>query len=205
MRMLEAHPAGAGGCTLNYLLGGTAGRGLYLVIILLALPFIVPLPLPGLSTILGAIIALLSLRLAFGLPPRLPAAFGERSLPEGVRKRLLGGSVRFLRWIERWVRPRRTQWMGWRSVQCAHGLLLALMALLLALPLPPIMPFSNSLPSYAIILIAVSMMEEDGVLIWFGHAAALVTLITFATFGGVIVAFAGRLFQSAAEYLQSFQ
>src|SRR5450759_789945 len=46
----------AAGLTLNRLLERTQGRGLFLVIILLCLPFIVPVSLPGLSTLMGSII-----------------------------------------------------------------------------------------------------------------------------------------------------
>jgi len=52
-----------------------------------------------------------------------------------------------------------------RSVQCP---VMTLQAFLLALPFPPLPPFTNSLPCYALILIAASMMEEDGILIWIG-------------------------------------
>ena len=64
------------GITLNLLLEGTEGRGFYLVIILLSLPFIVPVSIPGVSTILGLTIALLTLRLALGKSARLPQFMG---------------------------------------------------------------------------------------------------------------------------------
>jgi hypothetical protein len=51
------------------------------------------------------------------------------------------------------------------------------MALLLSLPFPGIPPFTSSLPCYDVILIAASMMEEDGVLIWFGYAMAAATAL----------------------------
>jgi len=57
--------------------------------------------------------------------------------------------------------PRRTAWMSWRIARLGHALLIVFMAFLLTLPLPS-PPFlgSNALPSYGIILLAVSMMEE---------------------------------------------
>ena len=45
------------------------------------------------------------------------------------------------------------------------------------LPFPPFPPFTNSLPAYSIILLAASMMEEDGVLIWVGYAMSVGTAI----------------------------
>jgi len=176
---LEASSTG-GSITLNRVIAHTEGRGIYLIIILLALPFIVPVSLPGFSTLMGLIIAFLCARLALGLPPRLPRFLGERPLPPNLERRILGGSVKFLAFVEKWVKPRRTRWMMTRPARSANALVLVLMALLLSLPFPGIPPFTNSLPCYAIILIAASMMEEDGVLIWLGYVTSVGTIIYLA-------------------------
>src|SRR5690242_2346107 len=72
--------------TLNFLLERTEGRGLYLVMVLLSLPFIVPVPLPGASVILGVVILVLALRLMVELPPHIPKFIGDRSLPQAKMK-----------------------------------------------------------------------------------------------------------------------
>ncbi|HWH70450.1 MAG TPA: exopolysaccharide biosynthesis protein [Candidatus Sulfotelmatobacter sp.] len=184
---LLAQPASAGSWTLNRLLERTQGRGLYLVVILLASPFIVPVSLPGLSPVLGSIIAWLMLRLALGKPPRLPRFLGERQLPPAVQQRVLGGSVRCLHWLERVARPRHTQWLGWRLAQVLNCGCIGFLALLLALPLPaPPFFFTNSVPSYGIIVLAASLMEEDGVLIWWGYALLAANMIFFGLLAGAI-------------------
>jgi hypothetical protein len=90
---------------------------------------------------------------------------------------LLGGSVKFLRLVEKLVKPRRTPWMSSRAARVGNSLLVAVMGLLLAAPFPPILPLTNALPCYAIILLAASMMEEDGVTIWVAYAVSLGTII----------------------------
>ena len=184
-QILENHPGGQA-VTLNDLLRSTEGRGLYLVIILLSLPFIGPVSVPGVSVPFGGVIALLAFRLALGRPPHIPKKFGDRPLPKGLKKIILGGGVRFLRFIEKGVKPRRTEWMGWRLAHAGNALLITAMAVLLMLPFPPIPPFTNALPTYAIILLAASMMEEDGVMIWLGYAMSLGTVIYLAFWAGVI-------------------
>jgi len=175
------------GITLNKLLEQTGGRGFYLVILVLCLPFVVPISIPGLSTILGGIIVLLTLCLATGRVPKLPAFLGERKLPPTVQERVVNRSIKFLRFLERFIRPRRTKWLTARLARIVNVLLVAFMAILLALPLPaPPFFFSNSIPSYAIILLAASMMEEDGVLIWYGYALVLANLIFFGLIGRAI-------------------
>ena len=175
-QVLRANP-GPDGITLNDLLERTEGRGFYLVIIVLALPFIVPLGLPGLSTVLGLTVSLLGFRLAFGQTPRLPRFMGDRRLSPALQARLLVGGVKFLRLVERWVKPRRTPWMATRWARCANALLISCLGLLLALPFPPVPPLTNTLPCYCIILVAASMMEEDGVMIWFAYALSLGTIL----------------------------
>jgi hypothetical protein len=58
------------------------------------------------------------------------------------------------------------------------------------LPLP--IPFSNSIPAWAVVLLATGMMEKDGLCVLLGHAAALGTWL----FIGLTSAFAIRGVQS---------
>jgi hypothetical protein len=189
---IVAEHGAPGSVSLNHLLVRTQGRALYLVIMILCLPFVVPVSIPGLSTVLGTIIALLALRLALGQEPRLPRFLGERKLPVA---RILKASIRFLRLIERVIRPRRTRWLTWRSARFFNSMVIIFLAFLLALPLPaPPFFFTNSLPSYAIILLAASMMEEDGVLIWAAYALVLANIIFFGLIAGAIIKLLMKMF-----------
>ena len=78
--------------TLNELIRRTEGRGVFLIIILLSLPFVTPIALAGLSNILGWIMMLMAIRLARSLPPRLPAFIGERALPSAHLTKIASGS-----------------------------------------------------------------------------------------------------------------
>ena len=66
--------------TLREVMAVLHGRGFLLLIMLLALPFSVPLPLPGLSTPFGFVIALIGLRLVLGQKPWLPARLLDTEL-----------------------------------------------------------------------------------------------------------------------------
>jgi len=184
---------GASERTLNELLAGTHGRGHYLVMILLCLPFMVPLPLPGASMLVGVVLMIMGARMALGQTPHLPRWLGTRRLPKGMGLRLLSGTIRLLRGIEQFIRPRRTRWMKWRSARFGNALLILFMALLLALPIPPIIPFTNTFPACAIIVIAASVMEEDGVMIWLGYAAAAFTVVYLMVLGGAVEALVTRM------------
>jgi hypothetical protein len=175
-QMIEADGPGDG-ATVNQLLEGTGGRGFYLVVILLALPFIVPVSIPGVSTVLGLTVALLSFKIAFGVLPRLPGFMGNRRLSPELQRKLLRGSMKFVCAVEKLVRPRRTPWMTTRPARFVNALLMTFMGLLLAMPFPPLPPLTNALPCYCIILLAASMMEEDGVTIWVAYALSFGTVV----------------------------
>jgi hypothetical protein len=184
---LLAGTSGEAELTLNRLLERTSGRSLYLLVIILCLPFLIPVSVPGLSTVLGGIIILLMLRQALGKPPRLPRFLGEKRLPLKVQKRVLGGSIRLLVTLEKWVRPRRTRWLSSRPAVLLNTLMIIILAGLLALPLPaPPFFFSNTVPSYAMVVLAASLMEEDGIAVWAGYALFLANLIFFGLIAGVI-------------------
>ena len=195
-RLVDQAPADRS-LTLNSLLRDTVGRGLFLVVILLSLPFITPIPLPGVSMVMGLVIGVLAVRLALGLPPRLPRALGERSLEAGFSQKVLSASVKLLQLVEKLAKPRHSAWLDRAPVRFANALLVALMALLLMLPFPSFPPFTNSLPAYSIILLAASMMEEDGVLIWVAYAISAGTAIYLM----LILAALESAFQRLYNYL----
>ncbi len=191
--LLEDSGGGAA-LTVNEVIVRTGGRGAYLLIMLLSLPFISPIPLIGVSSILGPVIALLAWRLAWGRPAWVPRSMGERLLPAGLREFLRGGGVRALRWIEQGVRPRASGWMRWRAARLVHCGIIALMGLLLALPLP--IPFTNSLPAITILVLSASMMEEDGLAVVAGHALAVATAAYFLFSAGAISVALMRLMEA---------
>ncbi|MEW6305747.1 MAG: exopolysaccharide biosynthesis protein [Verrucomicrobiota bacterium] len=160
--------------TLNEIIARTGGRGIHLAIILLCLPFITPIPLPGVSTVFGFVIFLLALRQALGKRARLPRFLGERPIQVKDHQKILKASLRVILFIEKTARPRGKDWLDLRAAQIGNSFLLMFLALLLMLPFPPFVLLTNSLPGLAVIFISASIMEEDGFMIWFGYVLALI-------------------------------
>ena len=158
----------AGGpLTLGDVVTVLQGRAWTLVLILLALPFITPIPLPFLSTPFGLAIALISLRLALGQRPWLPARLLAKPLPPGFFGNVLKFAARVLRVLEKFLRPRLT-WLTRTTVLVrAHALLMLASALILLLPLP--VPFTNAFPAWVVLLIAGGLLERDGCAILAGY------------------------------------
>jgi hypothetical protein len=92
--------------TLREVIGLLHGRGFVLLIMLLALPFCTPVPLPGLSTPFGLIITIIGVRLAFGAKPWLPSRLLDTRLPPNVFAKVFSFTRKVVLGFERLLRPR---------------------------------------------------------------------------------------------------
>lgn len=182
VRALAAQCREGGEVTLGEVSAVLQGRALHLLLIILALPFSLPIPLPGLSTPFGVVILLLGLRLAFRSSNSLPGEVRRRRVPGRVFAGLLRSVAGVLVVLETLMAPR----MGWvidhRLGRRICGLIIFCCGSLLLLPLP--IPFSNFFPAFTVVLLACAMVERDGLtalvgLVFFGLTLAFYTLLFF--------------------------
>jgi hypothetical protein len=159
--------AGERAITLREVIYTLGGRAYMLLVLLLSLPFITPIPLPGLSTPLGLAIALIAFRLSLGQRPWLSMNLQRKELPAGFISKVFALAERVLRFFEKFLRPRLTFLSDTPLLVQLHAVLMLLAALALLLPLP--IPFSNSFPAWTILLLAAGLLERDGVFILAGY------------------------------------
>lgn len=171
-------------------------RAYLLLIILLSLPFIQPVPLPGLSTPLGLAIVLIALRLSLGQRPWLPMRIQRAKLPAGFFGKVLTVTERLVRFLESILRPRWPALTGTGLLNQLHAIVIFLSAVILLLPLP--IPFSNLLPAWAIFLLACGLLERDGLFVVLGYLAFAIGAAYFFFLG----TFATEVFQLVQEWIQ---
>lgn len=171
-------------------------RAYLLLIVLLALPFIQPVPLPGLSTPLGLAIVLIALRLSLGQRPWLPKRIQRAKLPAGFFGKMLTFTARLLRIMESILRPRWPAVTGTALLNQMHAIVILANAAILLLPLP--IPLSNLLPAWSIFLLACGLLERDGLFIVLGYAAFFTGAAYFILLGNA----AHEAFQHAWVWLQ---
>ncbi len=148
-------------------------RGLPALIVLLCVPFLFPVSVPGLSMPFGLAIALCGLRLGLGHKLWMPDFLLRREIPAEVLAKLVGGAARFYRRIEKLVRPRMHFLQRWPGMLNLLGFMIMIGGVLLSLPIPPPFPLTNTIPGLAIIFMALGLMERDGVCILIGYGFAL--------------------------------
>jgi hypothetical protein len=171
--------------TIGEVLEQTQGRGIDLLLILISLPFLTPIPLPGFSIPFGLVTLILGIRMALGKKPWLPQKLLSRKLPPRFLSNLLKASGRLVKWLESLLRPRLALLNEQVAFRRITGTLIALSGLFLILPLP--VPFSNSLPAVTILLLAAGALERDGLALLLGAGAFLVSVGFFLllALGGV--------------------
>jgi hypothetical protein len=168
LRSLAARPEAS--VPLGEVVAAAGSRVHGLAILLLALPEVVPLPLPSASTVLGLPLLLVSAHLAlFGEEGPLPAWMMSRAVPRSILTALARYGSPGLEWLERISRPR---WLWLARQERAVGLVCTLMSLILFLPLPLI----NAPPAAALALLALGMIQRDGISVLLGFAGAAFTL-----------------------------
>lgn len=155
------------------------GRAYTLLLILIALPFCTPIPLPGLSTPFGLVVAVIGFRLALRQKPWLPRRLLDTTLPPRFFARLLGATHRLVRALEAFLRPRWSGLLEMIAIQHGCGVIVCLSGLLLLLPLP--IPFSNGLPALTVVLIGCAILERDGYCAVAGALAFAISLCFFGT------------------------
>ena len=165
--------------TVSDVLALIGREGLLSVCILLTLPFMVPVSIPGVSTAFGAAILVLGIALLRKKPPVLPARLGARRLPSEKLAAAMRGGVKALVRVEKIAKPRLAILVTGPGASRVSGLGLVLGALLLMAPFG-FVPFSNTLPGLAVLLLALGILETDGVCVLLGHIVNLLTIVYFA-------------------------
>jgi hypothetical protein len=155
-------------------------EGLMVLTAFLTIVFLVPVSVPGVSTVFGAGILLIGISRLFRLPLWLPQRIARRLVStESLRAALRRGLVWFRR-LERVSRPQRLAWAASEgAVRVVNDCAIILGALLLMAPFG-LIPFSNTFPAVALLFLAIGSLQRDGLFIVLGHVSNLVTMAYFA-------------------------
>ncbi|MFW5454091.1 exopolysaccharide biosynthesis protein [Thioalkalivibrio sulfidiphilus] len=151
-----------------------AERGLAAILFLAGAFHLLPLPL-GTTLVSGVPVLLLAWQMmlrrqAMWLPERLL----ERPLTERHLEMLRWRIVPRLFWLEKFVRPRYWPFAPGQD-EFVIGLLGVVLAVLLIVPLP----LAQWPPTISITLLALALLQRDGVLLLVGLIAAAISLATF--------------------------
>lgn len=154
-----------------------SGKGRPLLLIVLSFPFCQPFQIPGLSIFFGLMIAFIGIRIAFGKHLWIPQSFLSKKISSKTIGKITRKSLRLIGKMKRWVHP-RLDWMCYHPIMpFMNGLLLFVLGILLALPLP--IPFTNLLTGWSLFFLSLGLLEDDGLMILFGYILSLLDILFF--------------------------
>lgn len=153
------------------LLDALRRRALGALIFIFAVPNALPMP-PGVSAILGAPLLFLTVQLMLGMRPWLPKIITNRSLSRSEFQRVVTTIVPWLSRAEGIMRPRLSLIAGPPSINLV-GLVCVILAIILFLPIP----LGNMLPSIALSIMSLGLLQRDGLWILIGVVVGISSVI----------------------------
>lgn len=164
------------GATLADVLAALEDRALGAVLAAVALPAIVPTPGIPAGMVFGTVLAMIAVQATFGATqPALPKRLAQRKVSRKILGVLARRGPRLLHPIERILKPRLT-WLAGPTALQRLGPVLFVLGVLVPLPIP----FGNTLPGLATLMIGLGTASRDGLAVLAGlllaAAAALVSV-----------------------------
>jgi hypothetical protein len=179
--------------SLDELVGRLGDRTFGIVLLILALLNCVPL-FPGASAVLGVVMMLAALQLTIGRHQLwLPAFLRRRSIPRGGFRRAVAQVAPLLKRVERVCRPRYS-WLASGPSERLIGLVVLVLAFVITLPIPVI---GNIPPGVAVAILAISLLERDGLAVLAGIGMGFVA---FAVNAGVVAAVAVAILEATQQF-----
>jgi hypothetical protein len=172
--------------TVQELLVLIGEQGLLLFCMILTLPFVLPVSIPGVSTVFGLVIILIGISLTLGRMLWLPERLGRRKIVTDQLVPVLERGVRMCERLERWMRTRLDSLTQGRVMNRVNGLMLTAGGVLLLFPLS-FVPFSNTLPAVAVMLLAMGMLQRDGYFVVGGYVFVALTVVYFVGLALLVV------------------
>jgi len=155
--------------------------GLFLLLVLL--PVFIPIP-AGQGAFSGLLTTLIGLQLLWQLEhPWVPKFIAEKTFKRSHIINFLRHFDRWLGYIEKLCRPRYEYAFDHAWARAFSGLLLVVLGILLALPIP----FTNYPFGVIILAFSLGFIERDGILFGLGCVLGIAEIVVLAEFSGYIL------------------
>lgn len=166
--------------------------GQIIISLICILPFMQPIPIPGLSSILGIVIVFQAIGLIFLDKPLLTRKLRAVEIDEKKFNIIYKAAQKFTYITNKMAAMPMPNLVQSKLNKVITGIWIILMAAFLSLPLP--IPFSNFLPALAIFFLCVGMLEDDLIIILCGQLISIVLSMLIYVSGNLIFEKVGTWF-----------
>ena len=173
---------------LGDVFAGLGKRSFGMLLFVSTLPAFIPIPGVG-GAISGPLVVLIGVQLLVGLrKPWLPRFIATRGPHRHLMVKFRDRLSPWLARLERLVHPRAQTLLDHRLASALSGLMLILLGVLLALPIP----LTNYLFGALLLLFALALLERDGRLMGVAWVAGAISIAVFGVVSGNLAAAAAR-------------
>lgn len=159
------------------------------LVVLLSLPNFIPIPM-GVGGVCGTLLVVIGAQMLWGLPrPWLPRFARQHGFARGSVEAFVARMTPMFARLERVCRPRLEQ-ITHKPYSHFSGLVLILLGILLALPIP----FTNYPFGLVILAFGVALIERDGGLLAVCWAATITSTATVASLSKLMVSIVTHFF-----------
>lgn len=146
-------------------------RGFGILMVILAIPVSLPIPIPPGSTLLPGIpMLILSVQMLMGLDsPWLPGWIGNRTIKRSTLANIVEVAAPHLKRIERLLKP-RFSFASSKTGERIIGLVACILSLLVMNPVP----FTHMVPAWGILIMSLGLLSKDGVTIILGIVTGVI-------------------------------
>lgn len=153
----------------------------------LAVPFLIPISIPGTGIVAGLVIFVISVSIMFNRHYLIPNRLMNYKLSKKNLIKVLDATSRLLTYLEKYIKPRLLIMTKKSVMRKINGLLMIFSAILFMTPLP--IPLTDTLPALCVFFLAAGALECDGYLILAGYASIIITTVYFGLV--ILLGFAG--------------
>lgn len=176
--------------SLEQLLDRFSERSFGLFLLFVMLPTFLPIPV-GMGAVSGVLASLIGLQFLGRLEhPWLPAFVARRGIHRARLVHFRDRMGRVIGWIETLTRPRMQGMFDHPAAHFATGLLLTVLGIALALPLP----LTNYPFGLVLLAFAFALIERDGALMLVAWALGLIEIGVLVGFSSQVLALFAKLF-----------
>lgn len=140
-------------------------RGFGLLMVIFILPLAIPVPfIPGMTTLLVVPVWIFSVQMMLGKDsPWLPQWIGNKALKRTTLATIVEKAAPVLKKVERFLRP-RLYFASSSAGEKIIGIFAFLFCISIAVPLP----FTNLVPAWGVLVMALGLLSRDGITIALG-------------------------------------
>ncbi|GAB4018465.1 MAG: hypothetical protein Fur0010_19710 [Bdellovibrio sp.] len=176
--------------TIGELFKELGDRSHAIIIMIFSLPFLTPIPLPGVSVFFGIIVMISSVAMIFDTPIRLPKKIERSVISSPKVADALQFLIKYIWKFEKLIHKRGIVFVENRLAKIIYCVIIFISAFILSLPLPP---GTNFPPALSCLLLSLGMLERDFFIILLGLIWFCVMIFLFSSMSKLIFSYLEKL------------